>query len=82
MAQLVYFVHVAHSASFAATARELDVTPEAVRLGMNALEAVVGLRLFHRTPQRISLTPPGRLMLPLAQRIVYLAEVIATAGAE
>jgi DNA-binding transcriptional LysR family regulator len=80
MLQLLYFVHVAGSASFAAAARELDVDPSTVLRAVNELEALVGLRLFERSPQRIALTPPGRLVLPLAQRILYLAGVIGTAG--
>jgi LysR family transcriptional regulator, hydrogen peroxide-inducible genes activator len=80
MVQLVYFVHAAGSGSFAAAARELDVDPDTIRKAMNELEHLVGLVLFERSPQRIMLTPPGRLMLPLAQRILYLATVIGTAG--
>jgi LysR family transcriptional regulator, hydrogen peroxide-inducible genes activator len=80
MSQLLYFVHVAGTASFAAAARELDVEPNTIRLAMNELEAALGLQLFDRSPQRIALTPPGRLMLPLAQRILYLATVIGTAA--
>lgn len=78
MQQLVYFVHVAGSASFAAAARELEVDPSTVRLAMNELESLVGLRLLERSPQAIRLTPPGRLLLPLAQRIIYLAAAIGS----
>lgn len=78
MQQLVIFVSVAIAASFSATARELDLSAEAVRHAVGELERLIGLRLFERSPQRITLTPPGRLVLPLAQRVVYLATVIGS----
>ena|SRR6266498_4545982 len=76
--QLLYFTLVAASESFAAAARDLDRDSETVRHAVGELEDLVGLRLFERSPQRIVLTPPGRLLLPLAQRILYLATVIGT----
>ena len=78
MTQLTYFLHVSRTASFAAVAREFDVDPSTIRQVIDRLEHLVGLRLFERSPQRIMLTPPGRLLLPLAQRIVYLATVIGS----
>jgi len=73
MTQLRYFLHVANSGSFAATARELDVNPSTVRRMVDSLERLVGLQLFRRSPAAIMPTAAGLLLLPLAQRILYLA---------
>ena len=80
MAQIRYFVHVAGSQSFAATARDLDVTPTAVRLAIGELEELIGCKLVERSPTAITLNKAGLLVLPLAQRMLYLATVLAQAG--
>ena len=50
------FVKVAEAGSFAEAARRLDMAPPVVTRAIQALEARVGTRLFHRTTRRVGLT--------------------------
>ena len=54
------FEAAARSESFTRAAEELCVTPGAVGHQVKALEGVLGVRLFRRERQRLSLTEPGR----------------------
>src|ERR687894_3135815 len=54
------FEAAARSESFTRAAEELCVTPGAVSHQVKALEAGLGVRLFHRERQRLVLTEPGR----------------------
>jgi LysR family transcriptional regulator, glycine cleavage system transcriptional activator len=50
--------------SFTKAAEELHVTPAAISHQIHALEADLGVSLFHRRNRQIELTPSGRLLLP------------------
>jgi LysR family glycine cleavage system transcriptional activator len=54
------FEAAARHASFARAAEELNVTPGAVSQQVKALEAWLGLGLFHRLPRGLALSDPGR----------------------
>jgi DNA-binding transcriptional LysR family regulator len=59
-----YFVRVVEAGSFAAAARELDVSPPAVTKLIAALERELGAPLLRRNSRHISLTPDGEVFLP------------------
>ena len=59
-----YFVRVIEAGSFAAAARELDVSPPAVTHLIAALERELGAPLLRRHSRHLSLTPDGELFLP------------------
>jgi len=57
------FVHIADQGSLTAAARVCDSSLPAVVRTLAALEAHLGVRLFHRTTRRISLTEEGKRYL-------------------
>lgn len=57
------FVHIADAGSLTAAARVCDSSLPAVVRTLAALEAHLGVRLFHRTTRRISLTEEGKRYL-------------------
>jgi LysR family transcriptional regulator, glycine cleavage system transcriptional activator len=58
------FEAAARLRSFSRAADELSVTPAAVSHQIHALEADLGVRLFHRLSRSVELTPSARLLLP------------------
>ncbi|MFW3616548.1 LysR family transcriptional regulator [Billgrantia antri] len=64
---LHYFEVAARTKSFAAAAKELNVTPAAISHQIKALEEYLGVDLFIRHHRRVSLTPAARLALPELQ---------------
>jgi len=56
---IVTFVRCAQAGSFSKAALELGITPQAVSGQIKHLENWVGVRLFHRTTRKISLTEEG-----------------------
>lgn len=78
--QLDTFIKVAESGSFSKAAQALFITPTAVIKQMNLLGSRLGLTLFHRSHQGLSLTRAGRSLLADAHHIVqYSQESIARA---
>ncbi|MBP8134271.1 MAG: LysR family transcriptional regulator, partial [Zoogloea sp.] len=71
---LAFFALLARSASLAAAAAELGVTPPAVSRRLAALEARLGVRLLNRTTRRQSLTPEGERYLEEGGRILHEIE--------
>ena len=61
---LSYFEVAARTKSFAAAAKELNVTPAAISHQVKALEEDLGVELFVRHHRRVSLTPAARVALP------------------
>jgi LysR family transcriptional regulator for bpeEF and oprC len=59
-----YLVRVVEAGSFAAAARELDVSPPAVTQLIAALERELGAQLLRRDSRHLSLTPDGEEFLP------------------
>lgn len=77
------FAAVARDSSFSEAARRLGVSAQAVTRGVAALEAKLGVRLFHRSTRAVALTNEGASLLPRIQRVLAdLAEAErALAGA-
>lgn len=72
---LRFFMTLVHAPSFAAAAHQIAVTPPAVTQRLRAIEARLGVRLFHRSPRGVSLTDEGVLLAEHAAAL--LAELDA-----
>jgi len=59
-----YFIRVVEAGSFAAAARQLEVSPPAVTHLVAALEGEFGVRLLRRSTRKLSLTPEGEQFYP------------------
>ena len=78
--QLDTFIRVAEAGSFSKAAQDAFITPTAVIKQMNLLESRLGLTLFHRSHQGLSLTRAGESLLRDAHHIVqYSRESVARA---
>src|SRR5690606_34954557 len=64
------FVRAALDGSLSAAARHLGMSPAMATKHVNALEARLGVKLFHRTTRRLSLTEAGSNYLEACQRIL------------
>src|SRR5246127_3932612 len=63
-------VRVVETGSFSAVARERDLSQGAVARQISPLEAHFGVRLFHRTTRKLSLTDDGEMLLGLARPVL------------
>jgi DNA-binding transcriptional LysR family regulator len=70
--QLRAFVSLARNGSFTQTGRDLHLTQSAISHGIKALEADLGVSLFHRQGKSIHLTHAGRELLPHAEMILQV----------
>lgn len=64
------FRAVGERGSFAAAARELEVTASTVTKLVAALEAQLGVRLLQRSTRRVSLTAAGEALLPACSQLL------------
>jgi DNA-binding transcriptional LysR family regulator len=64
------FVRLAGTGSFSEAARLQGVSQPALSRAVQQMEAAVGRRLFDRTTRSVVLTPTGRELLPIAERLV------------
>jgi len=64
------FVRAAADGSLSAAARHLGMSPAMATKHVNALEARLGVKLFHRSTRRLSLTEAGGNYLEACQRIL------------
>ncbi len=64
-----YFNRAAESGSFAAAARFFDVSTPAVTQLVQALERSLGVTLFHRTSQGLSLTADGERYYEISRKV-------------
>lgn len=67
------FAQAARRGSFAEAARDLGSSPSTVAKSIARLEAELGVKLFHRTTRRVSLTDDGERLYHRCERV--LAEV-------
>src|SRR5271156_5086096 len=61
---------VVETGSFSVVARERDLSQAAVAKQISQLEEHFGVRLFHRTTRKLSLTDDGQMLLGLAQPVL------------
>ena len=74
---LSYFEVAARTGNFAKAAKELNVPPAAISHQIKSLEAYLGVELFARHHQRVSLTPAARAVLPeLHEGFQVLADAV------
>lgn len=76
---LEVLVRVVETGSFSAVARERGLTQAAVARQISQLEGHFGVRLFHRTTRKLSLTDDGQMLLGLARPVLDGVEGIETA---
>lgn len=74
MQQVRYFLALAGELNFTRAAERCNVTQPALTRAIQALEAELGGRLFHRERNQTHLSELGRLMLPYIQSIQAQAE--------
>src|SRR5580700_11068401 len=67
---LEVLVRVVETGSFSAVARERGLTQAAVARQISQLEQHFGVRLFHRTTRKLSLTDDGQMLLGLARPVL------------
>jgi DNA-binding transcriptional LysR family regulator len=72
-------VRVVETGSFSAVARERDLTQAAVARQISQLEEHFGVRLFHRTTRKLSLTDDGQMLLGLARPVLDSVEGLEAA---
>ena len=78
LANLESFVRSAELGGFSAAARRLAITPAAVSRNVATLEANLGIRLFHRSTRRLTLTEAGdRFLLAIRDNLENLQGAIA-----
>lgn len=68
--QLKYFVALACKEHLTNTAKEMMVTPSAIRISISRLEAELGCKLFDHVGRNISLNEYGKAYLPYAEEIL------------
>jgi DNA-binding transcriptional LysR family regulator len=73
------FVVVAEKGSFTAAARGMFTSQPWVSTQVRELEARVGAPLLHRGPGRVTCTPAGAAVLPLARRLLERSALLAEA---
>jgi DNA-binding transcriptional LysR family regulator len=82
LANLTSFVRTAETGSFSAAARRLGLTAAAVSRNVGILERNLGVRLFHRSTRKLTLTERGaRFLGEIDGSLTALQAAIAGAGA-
>lgn len=69
------FVYVAREGSVTRAAEKLHLTQPAVSLKLKHLQQALGLTLFVRRPQGLTLTPEGQALLPAAEKALDACHV-------
>ncbi|MDO9405180.1 MAG: LysR family transcriptional regulator [Polaromonas sp.] len=77
--QLEAFYWAASAASFHVASEKLHISQSTLSKRIAELESQLRRPLFDRSGQRATLTEPGRQLLPMARRMLGLAEEMATA---
>ncbi len=82
LTSLQIFAEVMRRGSFAAVARDRDVSPSAISRSIAGLEAELGLRLFQRTTRRLAPTEAGALYFARIEPLVGELEQARQAAAD
>lgn len=83
LANLESFVRTAEGGSFSEAARRLALTPAAVSRNVAMLERNLGVRLFHRSTRRLTLTEAGENFLnAIGGNLAALQNAIAAVSSE
>ncbi|QXB48053.1 LysR family transcriptional regulator [Acinetobacter seifertii] len=69
--QFFIFTEVAKRQSFSEVAHRLDLPRSTVTSAIQQLETHYGVRLFHRTTRKVSLTQDGQRILPECQNLLF-----------
>src|SRR5262249_18851654 len=72
-------IRVVETGSFSAVARERKLSQAAVARQISQLENHFGVRLFHRTTRKLSLTDDGQMLLGLARPVLDGVDTIEAA---
>jgi LysR family transcriptional regulator, hydrogen peroxide-inducible genes activator len=81
LAGLRAFVAVAEKRHFGSAATTLGVSQSTLSQSLAALEAGLGNHLVERSTRRVSVTPEGVQLLPLARAVIDAAEAFTAAAA-
>ncbi|HPK34146.1 LysR family transcriptional regulator [Ottowia sp.] len=76
------FREVARRGSFSAAARAMDMSPANVSKYVAALETRFGVRLFHRTTRKVTLTDAGQLLYDRSGPVLEMVQMTASDLAE
>jgi len=76
------FLCVARLGSFTKSALELHISQPALTVQIRQLEEWLGVRLFDRNKRQVVITPAGRDLLPLLERVLTDLETVKNAGQE
>uniref|UniRef100_A0A182SQX1 HTH lysR-type domain-containing protein n=1 Tax=Anopheles maculatus TaxID=74869 RepID=A0A182SQX1_9DIPT len=68
--QLRAFLAVAHTLNFAQASEQLSLSQPALSLAIRGLEETLGGPLLLRTTRRVTLTPEGATLFPLARQLL------------
>src|SRR5687767_14828730 len=83
LANLESFIRSAEQGSFSEAARRLSLTPAAVSRNVAMLERNLGVRLFHRSTRKLTLTDAGeRFLLAIKDNLEGLQQAISGAAAD
>jgi len=81
--QMRAFLQVARLGNFTRAAEQAHITQAGLSILIREMEKQLGCRLFDRTTRVVSLTPAGRRLLPVVERLLTdLDDVAAQLGAE
>src|SRR3981189_3311873 len=75
--QLRAFVAIARLGSFTRAAKTIHLSQPAVSTQIRHLEEVLGARLFDRSTRSVALSPVGKELAPLLERILRDIEAVA-----
>jgi DNA-binding transcriptional LysR family regulator len=82
LSDLAIFKAVAEEGGIVRAARKLHRVQSSVTSRIQQLEASVGAELFHRSKQRLHLSPSGEVLLAYTRKLLSLAEEAKSAVAE
>ncbi|TNM63854.1 LysR family transcriptional regulator [Aliirhizobium smilacinae] len=80
--QVRAFLSLVQHLKFTRAAQELNVSQPTLTVQINQLEEQLGIKLFDRNKRRVELTPAGRNILPLMERLAINMDDILLAASD